>query len=88
MVTDGIVDGTDDGASGFTAQPTVVRLAPPFTGTLNLATPISIELTARWLLKLPGGLHFRRLLLSQVREGEVESANALVVGCLGLLGHA
>ena len=55
--------------------------SPPFTGTLILFLPGGVGPTARRLLGLPNGLHFRTLSLPWFQEGDIVWINALVMEC-------
>ena len=76
------VNGIRDDASNFDAPPAVGQPSPAFTGTLHLAISGKIEPIVRWLLGLPDGLHFRKLVLSRLDGEDLQSATALVAGCL------
>ena len=68
--------------------PTVLQYyVPPLTGTLSLLVYEGIGATARRMLRLPNGLHFRRLSLSWLREKETQWVNALVAACSNTLSH-
>ena len=82
LVTNGI--DTDDaprvgpGAPLSTLQPST---SPAFTGTLDLILFKGMGPVARRLMALPNGLHFRKLALSWIHEGDDRWITALVVGC-------
>jgi len=75
--------------------PAVVRpsTSPPLTGTFEYIVFNGVEPTARRLLDLPNGLHFRYLMLQWRGEDDLPWINALVVRCsdtlqsLGLICH-
>ena len=69
------VDGADYGGIDF--QPLT---SPPLTGTFELDTE-EAEPTIRRSLDLPGGFHFRELVLTWRNEGDLRWIMALVVGC-------
>jgi len=55
--------------------------SPPLTGTFELHSTNGSGPTVRRLLDLPGGFHFRKLVLKWLREKELQWIMALVVGC-------
>jgi len=61
--------------------------SPPLIGTLHLALPIGAGPVTRRLLALPGGVHFRNLVLSWSEEADLQWLNALVAGCSGTLEY-
>ena len=58
---------------------------PIFTGSLGLFIKRGMELIARRLLSLPGGIHFRKLALGWFREEDLSLTVALVEGCSSTL---
>jgi hypothetical protein len=54
---------------------------PMLTGSLELYVRDGMELVARRLLSLPGGIHFRKLTLTWFHEADCLMAMALVEGC-------
>ena len=66
---------------------------PTFTGTLELYIKGGMESVARQLLSLPGGIHFRALVLWRFQEADLLTTMALVEGCshtlecLGISDH-
>ena len=67
--------GDPDGQSIIVWSP-----APPMTGSLKLLHRGTNHITRR-LSSLPGGIHFRKLILTWYHEEDVLSTNALVAGC-------
>ena len=65
----------------YEPQPVVPSASPAFTGTLDLAVHGGMEYTARQLLGLPNGLHFRRLRFLGVEEEEVRWIMELLTAC-------
>ena len=61
--------------------PTTIPTPPPLTGILELVQLEGMEPTARLLLDLPNGLHFRDLTLSWIQEGGIQWINAVIVEC-------
>src|SRR5579872_2121712 len=67
----------DDNDDGVTVLPLT---SPPLTGTLDITGMLDgLADTARWLLDLPNGVHFRKLVYKWSRGNEW--ANALVERC-------
>ena len=68
---------------GSDRPPTVVQPSSPpaFTGTLNLFLTGGTEHITRRLLSLPGGIHFRELVLTWFREEDPSLTMALVDKC-------
>ena len=66
------------------ASTVVPQTSPPFTGTLKLPLYLGMTNTARRLLDLPNGLHFRKLELSW-RDDDLQWMVRLVVACSGTL---
>jgi len=54
--------------------------SPMFTGTLKLSRG-GVKWTARWLVSLPGGIHFRKLYLTQFHQEDLSMIKGLVKGC-------
>jgi len=63
--------------SGIDFQPST---SPPLTGTLSLSA-LRVEHTVGQLLDLPGGLHFRKLMLMLFSEENLKWIMALVARC-------
>ncbi|KAF9789289.1 hypothetical protein BJ322DRAFT_1177224, partial [Thelephora terrestris] len=61
--------------------------SPPLTGTLELCWARGIESTARQLLDLPNGIHFRLLDCMWYREDDLQWINTLVDGCADTLHY-
>ena len=76
-------DGWAADDDNLSTPSTAVPLTPAFTGTLQLH-PEMIS-TARRLLDLPNGLHFRKLNLSWRNEDELQWGARLVGACSGTL---
>jgi len=55
--------------------------SPPLTGTLDLTLVKGMRTTARRLLALPNGLHFRELTLGWLHEDDLQWINALAAAC-------
>ena len=55
--------------------------SPAFTGTLDLYRVGRVAPIVRWLLTLPGGIHFWKVALPWLYEGENSLTTALVEGC-------
>jgi hypothetical protein len=55
--------------------------SPAFTGSLDLYQVGRVAPIAHWLLTLPGGIHFRKLVLPWLHEGENSLTTALVERC-------
>jgi hypothetical protein len=74
--------GNGDG-SGEDRTPTATQLSSPpvFTGSLELRLGGGMERFARQLVSLPGGIHFRKLIVTWVREGDLWTTMALVRAC-------
>ena len=62
-------------------QTIIPSTSPPFTGSLALSIRGGLGNTARQLLELPNGLHFRRLTISRHRLGELGWMAMLVEEC-------
>ena len=71
-------DGSECDEILTTAQPST---SPMFTGSLGLYLVGGLESFTRRLLSLPGGIHFRKLTLTLLREDDFLTATALVEGC-------
>ena len=73
----------DDDDLDVCGPPTTIppQSSSPFTGTLVLFLPAGMGPTARRLLDLPNGLHFRTLSLPWLQEGDLVWINALMVEC-------
>ena len=52
-----------------------------FTGSLDLYLKGWMEPVIRWLLAIPGGIHFRKLALSWSRQEDISLTMALMEGC-------
>jgi hypothetical protein len=73
---------TDDSGSSNTLLTAVQPSSPPiFTGSLKLHVQGGIELVTRRLLSLPGGIHFRKLVLTWFYEADPLMTMALVERC-------
>jgi len=70
------IGGTD--SDGIDFQPSTF---PLLTGTLKVDRVEGTGLTVHRLLDLPGGFHFRKLVLTWCNEKDVRWITALVVGC-------
>jgi hypothetical protein len=55
--------------------------SPAFTGSLELYQMRRMAPIAHWLLSLPGGIHFRKLVLPWLHEGDHSLTTALVERC-------
>ena len=71
---------------GSDGPPTIVHPSnpPKFTGSLELMTN-GMVLIARRLLSLPGGIHFRKLVLRWTQDEDILLASALVERCFHTL---
>ena len=58
---------------------------PIFTGSLELFTKTGTELFARQLLSSPGGIHFRKLMLTWFCDGDLSLTMALMEECSSTL---
>ena len=76
-------EGGDLHGPQIAASPT----SPALTGCLDLHIRAGIGPSARQLLDLPGGLHFRKLMLSWFREGDLRWVTELVVRCTNTLEY-
>ena len=77
-------DSSDNGnGSEEDEMPTATQPPSPsmFTGSLDLCLSEEMELFARRLLSLPGGIHFRNLTLTWLHEEDYLLTTALVEGC-------
>jgi hypothetical protein len=76
-----LTDNGDD--SGEDEMPTTAQTStlPIFTGTLELHLKGGMELFSRRLLSLPGGIPFRKLILTYRQEEDLSSMMVLVEGC-------
>jgi hypothetical protein len=72
------VHDADDG-DGSGGPPTAAR--PPFTGSLKLYLRGGMEPFTRRLLSLPGGIHFRKLILTWFRGEDLLLTMTLVETC-------
>jgi hypothetical protein len=72
-----------DNDDGPDLLPTLARPPSPpmFTGSLNLLLWGGMNHIIRWLLSLPGGIHFRKLIWTWFREEDFSVMVALVEGC-------
>ena len=70
-------EANDPAGLPIATQPT----SPPMTGSLTLPQRGGLGSVARWLLSLPGGIHFRRLALSLWGGEDDLLARALVKEC-------
>jgi len=69
----------DEGSEG--SSPPVQSSSPPrFTGSLELSYPGTKHISRR-LLSLPGGIHFRKLILKWSKAEDLSLTMALVEGC-------
>jgi hypothetical protein len=72
----------DDGSEGDeTSTATHPLSLPTFVGSLELYLEGGMSPLARRLLSLPGGIHFQKLDLTWVRDGDLLTTTALVEGC-------
>jgi len=69
------------------SQGVVPSASPVLTGSLDLMIEGGMEYTARQLLNLPNGLHFRRLRFSWDQEEDSQWIMKLVVGCSNSLEY-
>ena len=71
---------------GLDGLPTAVQPSnlPAFTGFLELFQG-GMDPISRWLLALPGRIHFRELRLSWIRDGDLSLTTRLVEGCSSTL---
>ena len=74
--------GNGDG-SGEDGTPTATQPSSPpvFTGSLELYLSRGMEPFTRQLVSLPGGIHFRKLIVTLVREGDLLTTMTLVRAC-------
>ena len=77
----------DDDCDPHGPQTIVPAVPPLLTGPLELFMAGGIEGTARRLLDLPNGIHFRKLILSWFCEGDLRWIMELVVRCSYTLEH-
>ena len=70
----------DDG-DGPDRPPTTHPPTPPLTGCLRLYQHGGMKPITRRLLSLPGGVHFRRLVVEWYREEDIMMTMALVEAC-------
>jgi len=71
-----------DNLDGPNVLPTTTCLpAPPMTGSFELLQQGGTKHITRRLLSLPGGIHFRKLILTWCREEDILSTRGLVEGC-------
>jgi len=70
--------------NGINFQPLT---SPPLTGTFELDSTDGTGPIVRRILDLPGGFHFRKLVLKCRNEEELQWIMALVVGCSDTLEH-
>jgi len=68
--------GSDSDGTGF--QPST---SPLFTGTFESYNKGGSGPTVRWLLDLPGGFQFRKLVLTWRNQEDIRRITELVVGC-------
>jgi len=79
VVSDRAFTNNDDSPNGL---PTTIHPStPPMTGSLVLFQQEGMKPLARFLLSLPGGVHFRRVGLTMVSKEDLPLATALVVEC-------
>jgi hypothetical protein len=71
-------DGPEEGEMSTATQ---LPTPPIFTGSLELSLKKEMEPITRRLLSLPSGIHFRRLTLACISEGDISLITALVDGC-------
>ena len=69
----------DDDLHGPQAIPPLT--SPAFTGSLELYQMRRMAPITHWLLSLPGGIHFRKLVLPWLHEGDHSLTTALVERC-------
>jgi hypothetical protein len=69
----------DDDLHGPHAVPPLT--SPAFTGSLELYQMRRMAPITHWLLSLPGGIHFRKLVLPWLHEGDNSLTTALVERC-------
>ena len=67
-----------DDSDGPDGPPTTHPSTPPLTGCLRLYQHGGVKLIARRLLSLPGGVHFRRLVVTWYRREDIMTTMALV----------
>jgi hypothetical protein len=74
---------SDDNGPKEDETPTATQPSnpPTFTGTLELHQSVWMKPFIRRLLSLPGGIHFRKLTLTYIREEDASLIMALVGGC-------
>ena len=73
--------GNDNGPVDLDVPHTIVRPSPAFTGTLEISLFNGADRMVNWLLSLPNGLHFRKIVMFWFRVGDTQSMDALVTGC-------
>ena len=71
-------DEIEGGAIPTAAQPST---SPMFTGTLYLYLQGGVEPFTHRLLSIPGGIHFRKLILGLIHDDDPSSIMALMDGC-------
>ena len=79
--------GTIDNGDGSDGLSTVIQPSslPKFAGSLDLFLRAGVKPIIRRFLSLPDGIHFRKLILMWLHEGEVSLAAALVERCFHTL---
>ena len=71
----------DDGLVDIDVPQTIIQPSPVFTGTLDLSLDGGKDRMANWLLSLPNGLHFRKIVTRWFHTEDAQSTNALMAGC-------
>jgi hypothetical protein len=71
-------DGSEEDDIMTTAQPPI---PPTFAGSLELSLNQGVKPITRRLLSLPGGIHFRKLILTCFSGEDIVLITALVEGC-------
>jgi hypothetical protein len=82
-VTIGMPENENGGGPEEVKMPTAAELSSPprFTGTLELCLGGTIGPVSRRLLSLPSGIHFRKITLVWLHEGDLSTITALVEKC-------
>ena len=82
-----VIDWEPDSESDETQVVNPPSASPVFTGSLQLFLPTGMTGTARRLLNLPNGLHFRKLKLRWFEEENDRTVAELVTACSETLEH-
>ena len=71
----------DGGPVDIDVPQIIVRPSPAYTGTLDLSLYNGKDRMVNWLLSLPNGLHFRKVVTRWFHTEDAQSTNALIAGC-------